>query len=85
MTPVFSSEEYGDPDYAQLNMGCPICPRGIRIGAEDGSEMGALSHLKQAQREANIRTNLNEYLRFGMEAEIFYVNFKEIAAHPDNE
>ncbi|MDH5178846.1 MAG: hypothetical protein OEZ39_05670 [Gammaproteobacteria bacterium] len=79
MTPEFSSEDYGDPDYAQLSMGCPICPRGIRIGAEDGSEMGVFSHLKQPQREANIRANLDEYLRFGMSAEIFYVNYKEIA------
>lgn len=74
MRPVFSSLRYGDPDYAQLNMGCPKCPHGIRVGAEDGSEMGVFSHLKQPQREANIRTNLKEYLRFGMEAEIFYIN-----------
>lgn len=74
MKPEFCSEEYGAFGYAQLSMGCPECPKGIRVGAEDGSEMGVYSHLKQPQREANIRTNLNEYLRFGMKAEIFYVN-----------
>jgi hypothetical protein len=36
--------------------------------------MGAFSHLRQPQREANIRANLAEYLRFGLEAGIFYVN-----------
>jgi len=72
--PVFSSLRYGDPDYAQLSGGCPRCPSGILSGAEDGSEMGVFSHLKQPQREANIRTNLNEYLRFGMDAGIFYIN-----------
>lgn len=80
MTPEFSSTVYGEPDYAQLGMACPVCPQGISTGAEDGSEMGVFSHLQQPQREANIRTNLNEYLRFGMQAEIFYVNYKEIAA-----
>jgi len=74
MRPVFSSVWYGDPHYAQLKTDCTECPRGIRIGAEDGSEMGVFSHLKQAQREANIRTNLKEYLRFGMDAELFYIN-----------
>lgn len=78
MKPEFSSEDYGDPDYAQLSMGCPVCPKGISTGAEDGSEMGVFNYLKQPQREANIRTNLNEYLRFGMNAEIFYVNYKEV-------
>lgn len=79
MEPEFSSTRYGAPDYAQLSMGCPVCPDGIRTGAEDGSEIGVFSHLKQPQRETNIRTSFNEYLRFGMKAEIFYVNYKEIS------
>jgi hypothetical protein len=69
--PVFTSTTYSDPAYAQLSI---VCPEEIRTGAEDGSEMGVFNHLKQPQREANIRANLNEYLRFGMGAGIFFVN-----------
>jgi hypothetical protein len=69
--PSFTSTDYGDPGYGQLST---VCPEEIRIGAENGSEMGAFSHLKQPQRETNLRVNLKEYLRFGMEAGIFYVN-----------
>ena len=50
MQPSFTSEDYGQPSYAQLSLTCPI---EIRTGAEDGSEMGAFSFLKHAQREAN--------------------------------
>lgn len=71
LRPSFTSTDYGDPGYGQLSTSCPD---EIRIGAEDGSEMGVFSHLKQPQREANLRVNLNEYLRFGMEAGIFYIN-----------
>jgi hypothetical protein len=35
--------------------------------------MGVFNQLKQPQREANLRTALEEYLRFGLEAGIFYV------------
>lgn len=69
--PVHTSTDYGDPGYGRLS---PACPEEIRTGAEDGSEMGVFCHLKQPQREANLRINLEEYLRFGMEAGIFYVN-----------
>jgi hypothetical protein len=34
---------------------------------------GAFSSLKQPQRAANLRTVVNEYLRFGLEAGVFYV------------
>ena len=70
LTPTFSSERYGDPAYAQL---ARTCAEEIRTGAEDGSEMGAFSHLKQPQRAANLRASLDEYLRFGLEADIFFV------------
>jgi hypothetical protein len=71
LRPMFTSLDYGDPGYAQLAL---LCATELRAGAEDGSEMGAFSHLRQPQREANIRANLAEYLRFGLEAGIFYVN-----------
>lgn len=70
LTPIFTAIRYGQPAYAQLSQ---ICAIEIRTGAEDGSEMGVFSHLKQPQREANLRASLEEYLRFGLEAGIFFV------------
>ncbi|HEY9639430.1 MAG TPA: hypothetical protein V6C57_03045, partial [Coleofasciculaceae cyanobacterium] len=71
LQPRFTSEQYGDPGYAQLSQDCSV---EIRTGAEDESEMGAFSFLKQPQREANLRASLDEHLRFGLEAGIFYIN-----------
>lgn len=68
--PSFTSTHYGHPGYAQLSRSCPS---EIRTGAEDGSEMGAFSFLKQPQREANLRSQLDEYLPFGLEANLFHV------------
>jgi hypothetical protein len=68
--PQFTSLRYGDPGYAQLSRRCAV---EICRGADDESEMGAFHHLYQPQREANLRVRLNEYLRFGLEAGIFYV------------
>ncbi|MFH7026548.1 MAG: hypothetical protein ACHBN1_14340 [Heteroscytonema crispum UTEX LB 1556] len=67
--PIFTSEKYGEPGYAQLSQ---FCAKEIRTGAEDNSEMGVFDYLKQPQREANLRASLKEYLRFGLEAGIFY-------------
>jgi hypothetical protein len=68
--PVFTSVHYGDPAYAQLGL---TSAEQLRTGAEDGSEMGAFSSLKQPQREANLRLRLEEYLPFGLEAGFIYV------------
>jgi hypothetical protein len=70
LQPQFTSTRYGDPGYAQLS---PQCPPEISTGAESGAEMGALHDLLQAQREANLRALLDEYLPSGLEAGIFYV------------
>lgn len=70
LTPSFTSTCYGEPAYAQLSH---ACAEEIRTGAEDGSEMGAFSQLKQPQRHANLQAALEEYLRFGLDAGIFYV------------
>jgi len=70
LTPPFTSTRYSDPAYGQLSLACP--PE-IQTGAEDGSEMGVFSFLKQPQRTANLQANLEEYLRFGLEAGIFFV------------
>lgn len=69
--PWFTSLRYGDVGYAQLRPGCAA---EIRTGADDESEMGVFYHLRQPQREANLRERLDEYLRFGLEAGIFYAS-----------
>jgi hypothetical protein len=71
LQPVFTSVDFGQPGYAQLALNCA---REISAGADDGAEMGAFDYLKQPQREANLRSSLDEYLRFGLEAGIFFVN-----------
>jgi hypothetical protein len=68
--PHFTSERYADPGYAQLRRSCE---RAIREGADDGGEIGAMHPLFQPLREANLRLRLDEYLRFGLHAGIFYV------------
>ena len=69
--PLFTSIDFGDPGYAQLALNCAA---EIVSGADDAAEMGAFDYLKQPQREANLRSSLDEYLRFGLEAGIFFVN-----------
>jgi hypothetical protein len=70
VVPSFTSIHYGDPGYAQLHLNSPS---EIRTGSEDGSEMGVFCHLKQPQRETNLRIRLEEYLPFGLEAGVIYV------------
>jgi hypothetical protein len=70
LIPQFVSLTYGQPGYAQL---ASSCAAEISRGAEDGSEMGAFDFIKQPQREDNLQTSLNEYLRFGLEAGVFLV------------
>ncbi|MDM0112234.1 hypothetical protein QTI66_08735 [Variovorax sp. J22R133] len=67
--PLFVSRQYGDPGFGQLELRCATQ---IRTGAESGAEMGAFEFLKQPQREANLRGALDEYLRFGLEAGLFF-------------
>lgn len=69
--PLFVSRRYGDPAFGQLELRCPL---EIGAGAEDGAEMGAFTMLKTPQRTANLRDALDEYLRFGLEAGIIFVN-----------
>ncbi len=70
LQPAFSATAYGQPAYCQLRLAAPV---EIRTGAADGSEMGAYCHLKQPQRESNLRIRLDEYLPFGLEAGVIYV------------
>ncbi|NMG08783.1 hypothetical protein [Brasilonema sp. UFV-L1] len=68
--PQFTSRRYSEPGYCQLSNRCAV---EIRQGADDESEMGVFHDLYQPQRESHLRVHLDEYLRFGLEAGIFYV------------
>ncbi len=67
--PAFTTLRYGQPGYCQLGS---YCPQEIRTGAEDESEMGVFHDVFAPQRENNLKIRLQEYLRFGLEAGIFY-------------
>lgn len=69
LRPVFTSLRYGDAGYCQLSQNCAV---EIRQGAENELEMGVFYHLYQPLREYNLHTRLDEYLRFGLEAGIYY-------------
>lgn len=71
VTPAFTSVIFGHPAYAQLRLSSAY---EVRSGAEDGAEMGVWNLLQQPQREANLRQALDEYLRFGLEAGVIFVN-----------
>ena len=62
MRPHFNSRRYGMPTYCQLSADSA---QEIRRGAEDESEMGVFHDLFQPQREANLRTRLDEYVPAG--------------------
>jgi len=66
--PIFTSLRYGDAGYCQLNV---RASEKIKRGADDEAEMGAFHDLYQPQRIANLRTRLDEFLRFSLEAGIF--------------
>ena len=70
LVPQFTGQQYGRPAFAQL---AAACADEIKTGAEDGSEMGVFSLLQQPQRLKNLEIALEEYLRFGLEAGIFFV------------
>jgi hypothetical protein len=69
LRPAFTTLRYGQPGYCQLGS---YCAQEIRTGAEDESEMGAFHDVFGPQRESNLKIRLQEYLRFGLEAGIFY-------------
>ena len=46
----------------------------IRTGGDNDSEIGVLNALFQPQREANLRLRLDEYLRFGLHAGLFFAS-----------
>jgi hypothetical protein len=69
--PRFNSRRYGTPDYAQL---ADDCAEEITEGAADESEMGVFHDLYQPQREANLRTRLEEYTPADMDVGIIFAS-----------
>jgi hypothetical protein len=69
--PAFLSMRYGSPNYCRLSDGC--APE-IKAGADDRSELGVFHDLYQPQREANLRTRLEEFTPAGMDAGIIFAN-----------
>jgi hypothetical protein len=67
--PLFTSLRFDRAAYAQLGR---FCPEAITRGADDEAEIGVFHDLLQPQREAHLRTRLEEYLRFGLEAGVFF-------------
>jgi len=68
---AFTSLCYGTPGYGQL---ASYVPSEIRCGADDEGELGAFHDLYAPQREANLKLRLQEYLRFGLEAGVFFAS-----------
>jgi hypothetical protein len=69
--PQFTTSRFGLAAYAQLSQDCAL---EIRTGADNGAEMGVFNRLMQPQREANLRIRFQEYLPFGLEYGLIYVN-----------
>jgi hypothetical protein len=70
LRPSFTSQRYGEPGYCQLGRNCAA---EIRLGADDGAEMGVFHSLFQPQRETNLRVRLAEYARFDLEVGLVFV------------
>ena len=70
LRPIFLSLRFGDAAYCRLSM---QCHEDILRGADDEGEIGVFHDLYQPQREAHLRARLEEYLRFGLEAGVFYI------------
>ena len=68
--PAFTSARYGRPGYAQLRRSTDAA---VREGAESGAEMGVFEHLRQPQREANLRLALEENAPHGLDVGLITV------------
>lgn len=71
IVPAFTELRYGQAEYGQLSGAGPI---EIREGADDEAEMGAFHDLQQPQRLTNLHIRLDEYLRIGLEAGVFFAS-----------
>ncbi len=67
--PHFTTLRYGEPAYCQL---ARSTPESLRRGGDDEGEMGVYHDVFPAQREANLQIRVQEFLRVGLAAGIFY-------------
>jgi hypothetical protein len=67
--PGFTTLRYGVPGYARLTRRTAAT---LRRGGDQDTEMGAFRYRYEPQRESDLLTRLDEYLRVGLEAGIFY-------------
>lgn len=79
--PLFTSQVFGHPGYAQLQLGADAAILShtgggiatILEGAEDGSEMGVFAREKNAIKERSLRLKYEEYMPLGLVPVIIYV------------
>jgi hypothetical protein len=79
-SPLFTSQVFGHPGYAQLQQGVDAAILShtgggiatILEGAEDGSEMGAFASEKNAIKERSLRIKYEEYMPLGLVPIIIY-------------
>jgi hypothetical protein len=74
LAPQFISHRYGSPSYALLSGDCPVA---VWQGTDDESQIGAYHLLYETQGVGNLRSRIDEYLPFGLEAGIFLVPARE--------
>lgn len=67
--PQFTSLSFAAPGYTRL---ADSVADAIRRGSEDESEMGVHRRLQEPQREADLRTRFDEYLRLGLRAGVVH-------------
>ncbi|MEU6806060.1 phage tail protein [Streptomyces neyagawaensis] len=71
VAPSFTSERQGAPGFCRL---AADGPSEIATGAEDGGELGAFHFLHQPWSMADLTAQLDHYLRFGLEAGVFFAD-----------
>lgn len=69
--PAFVSTQYGEPAYGRLTLDCA---EETRRGAEDRSELGVFHDVFEAQRSANLRARLFDYVPAGTDVEIVFAS-----------
>jgi hypothetical protein len=74
LAPQFISLRYGSPSYGLLSGDCPVA---IWQGADDEGQIGLYHLLYETQGVGNLRSRIDEYLPFGLEAGIFLVPSRE--------
>jgi hypothetical protein len=69
LRPRFTSRHYGQPGYGQL---AADTATELRTGGTAEAEMGAFNRVQEAQRVANLRIRLEEYLPAGLEPGLIF-------------